>query len=244
MAVLELLSQMKSKGMSTAQMIQSLKEQGFSPKEINEALSQSEIKSELAKQQEFMQQPPQSVNDQMSEFSQSQFSELQPSIESQPTPEDQQQQYPEYQENTSQSQYPEYQTTQSIDFETISDITTQIIGEKLKIIKKEILLITRFRKNAEEKLKHLEQRLDKTETMLNELQIAIIRKVGEYGENIKNISKELQATQQSFSKIIDPLTDNMRELEKISENKTETDKTTDNKKQKSKSKDTFENYIR
>ena len=45
MAVLELLSQMKSKGMSTAQMIQSLKEQGFSPKEINEALSQSEIKS-------------------------------------------------------------------------------------------------------------------------------------------------------------------------------------------------------
>ena len=47
--MMESISQMKNQGMPTGQIIQSLKEQGYSPKEINEALSQSDIKSEVTR---------------------------------------------------------------------------------------------------------------------------------------------------------------------------------------------------
>jgi hypothetical protein len=47
MAVIDTISQLKNQGVPTGKIIQSLKEQGYSPKEINEALSQSEIKTAL-----------------------------------------------------------------------------------------------------------------------------------------------------------------------------------------------------
>ena len=258
MAVLELLSQMKSKGMSTAQMIQSLKEQGFSPKEINEALSQSEIKSELIRTNQTMQ--PQETP----QFEQP--SDLRPSIESQMqmSPEqNQEEQYPEYTPEQYQPQdqqeqyqyqqpiaYPEYQSPQSIDYETISDIVSQIIDEKMKEIKKELSLATKFRKNAIEKIKELENNINKIEQTMNELQMAIIRKIGSYGEHIETIAKELKATQNSFSKMLNPIMDkrdNQQTNKKNKAEKKETDKEKSESEPAEKSdqnKDSFEDYLR
>ena len=50
----------------------------------------------------------------------------------------------------------------------------------------------------------MENRISKTETIVQELQSAIIRKMGEYGEAITGISQEVQETQKSFSKLINP----------------------------------------
>jgi len=45
---------------------------------------------------------------------------------------------------------------------------------------------------------------------MHEMQSAVIRKMGEYGESIQGISKEIRATQDSFAKVINPLMDKKR----------------------------------
>ena len=252
MAVLEIISQMKGNGTPTAQIIQSLKEQGYSPKEINEALSQSEIKSELVKANQAY--PPQPDLPQQFEPG-----ELQPSIESptqMPAPDQSQQQYPEYnpqqypeqeQEQYQQPpsmQYPEYQAPQSIDYETIGDLATQIIDEKMKDMKKELSLATKFMKNMTEKVNEIENNIQKVENTLNELQMALIRKMGSYGEHVETIANELKATQNSFSKMINPIMDR-RESEPIDKkNKTENIPHENTSKKKDDTKDNFEDYLR
>ena len=59
----------------------------------------------------------------------------------------------------------------------------------------------------------------KLEDIFTQLQISILKKIGEYGSDIKNISNEMVKTQESFSKILNPLTDNIRELKRISDEK-------------------------
>ncbi|MEN9626528.1 MAG: hypothetical protein RL557_856 [archaeon] len=257
MAVLEIISQMKGNGTPTAQIIQSLKEQGYSPKEINEALSQSEIKSELIRTNQVS--PQQDIPQQFEP------GELQPSIESQaqmpPSEPAQEQQYPEYnpqqypqqeQEQYQQPmpvQYPEYQSPQSIDYETIGDLATQIIDEKMKDMKKELSLATKFRKNMTEKINEIENNLQKLENTLNELQMALIRKMGSYGEHVETIANELKATQNSFSKMINPIM-NRRDNEqtdkknKIQEKEIAQEKNESPERSTNQKKDNFEDYVR
>jgi len=322
MVVLEKITEMRRQGTPTNQIIQNLKEQGISPKEINEALSQSEIKSEITQENVFPETPETNLNPiantsdqpqnlpnqqpdppiqqrpippgQITQQATQQTSssvEMQPSLGSSPqaqpfnTQENQQpevsqqpgissqlqtQGFPapeidqgiqptiqdfsqsEYSQDQGYSDYdyPEYQPSQTTDIETINDISSQIVEEKTKDFKKELASSTRFKKETEDKIKELNNRLTKIETILEELQIAIIRKIGDYGEDIKNLSKEMKATQNSFSKIVDPLTDNIKELQRITghethhHNKTTKPTTTKSKTGKSKKSGSFEDYLR
>jgi len=131
-----------------------------------------------------------------------------------------------------QDSYPEYQPPQATDVETINDISSQIIEEKTKLFKQEISSLVIFKKEMEDKIKNMNDRLTKIEDNIENLHMAIIRKIGEYGEDIKNISKEMKATQSSFSKIIDPITDHKRS-KKSSKSKSKSRKST-----------SFEDYLR
>lgn len=290
MALLDQIIEMKRQGMPSSQIIQNLRERGISPKEINEVLSQSEIKAEIDFQKFPQYQQSQSGPSmqlmqslQSTQPFQNPIEEMQPSLETessmaseQLTQEQNQEQFPqseqgypsqEYQEYAPAQVYPgyqpyqEYQPPQATDIETINDIASQLVEEKTKSLKKELDNAIKFKSHSEEKIKEIDKRLTKIESTLEELQFAIIRKIGSYGEDIKNISKEMRATQETFSKIIDPLTDNIRELQKItglppaehveSANHTETeihssDKTKEKepKLKRSKKSPSFEDYLR
>ena len=254
--LIDQITQMKSRGLPTGQIIQSLRQQGLSPKEINEALSQSEIKSEIKSQNIFpgnpslnMQQPNMNSNSENSSFEQNSISEMEPSIgqqleynqetesmeEYQP-PVEKMQDYSQYQQYPQNESYPEYQQSSSSDIETINDICSQIIDEKIKNFKKEFEQFSTFKKESHNKLEELDKRLIRIEDTIEELKISIIRKVGEYGADIKNISEELRETQNSFSKIINPLREKAVSMKNSEENKNP-------KKQKEES-DSFENYLR
>ncbi len=111
--------------------------------------------------------------------------------------------------------YQEYNSGQPADIETINDIAEQIVEEKNIELKNQISEFTKFRKEIALEVKRMNERLQKVENNFNSLQMAIISKIGDYGNDIKNISKEMYATQDSFSKILDPLTENIKELKKI-----------------------------
>ena len=110
---------------------------------------------------------------------------------------------------------------------------------------------------SNEEIKQINRRVSKIENGFEELQIAIIRKIGDYGENIEKISKEISSQRESFSKILDPLTDNIRELQKITgtsnteqvetKHKTETHSAgsrENESRRKSKKSTSFEDYLR
>ena len=108
-------------------------------------------------------------------------------------------------------------------------------------IKKQINTIKRFKEELEPEIQRINERLEKIENTLDQLLIEIIGKIGEFGKNIENISDEMSATQNSFSKILNPLTDNIREMQKL------TGTTPINSSSKTKSKkqsSSFEDYLR
>ncbi len=269
MAILDRVMEMRRQGYTDSQVIDTLREMGVSPKEINDSLSQSRIKSEVTRgNQNFNQQQD------------SQFNQMQPSIMKEnertdsgiPEPQNyskqqgyyepsasqyeqntpsrgqgQEQQYaeqPQYYDPNNQSQYPEYRPSQSIDVETINDISEQIVEEKTNQMKKEISSLSNFKEEINNQIELLNRRLEKMENNFSELQLAILRKIGEYGEDIKNVTKELQATQDSFSKIINPLMDR-REIKELNINRPKKEeKRTTKERSNIKEKSDFEDYLR
>jgi len=157
-----------------------------------------------------------------------------------PSPQDtiqMQNQYQDYpQETYDPNLYPEYSPPESTDFEAINDITNQLIDEKMQNLKKDLSISIKSKEQTTEKILQIESRLDKIENTLNELQMSLIRKIGDYGENIDNISKELKATQNAFAKVIDPIIDEKKE------SKPSTKKL--KKPSKEKPKNSFEDYLR
>ncbi len=144
--------------------------------------------------------------------------------------------------------YPEYQPQQPLDIETINDIAEQIIDEKINKLQKQITSFSNFKEELGLEVQKINERLQKIENTFNELQMAILGKIGDYGKDIQNISKEMHATQDSFSKILNPLTDNIRELQKITGSGEISSPNKPNEPQKQgrqkKSKTNFESYLR
>jgi|SRR3989344_3702949 len=262
MGTLEKVMQMRQMGQTDSQIIDVLRREGVSPREIQESLSQSKIKSALS--QETMQSPydyqgAQSQEDQN-------FEQMQPSMmqvqepqpfnqQFAPSIEDSGQQIPSsFQPSTMstdsysqapephQEYYPEY--TPGSDLETVNEIADQIVEEKTMQIKKQIDSMTKFREDILFNVEKINERLLKVEATLNELQMAIISKIGEYGGDIKNIAREMHATQDSFSKILNPLTDNIREMQKMAGNEEATRPRPKTKPEKKADKVNFEDYLR
>jgi prefoldin subunit 5 len=242
---------MKQQGISDSQILASLKEEGVSPREINEALSQLKIKSAVSPQPE---------------------SDMQPSImatqmqETQQTPQPQEQYTQTYAQNTDQqyapqdqyggqyAQDPNYYAGQPTDLETIRDIARQETEEALKKVRADIENLTKTKTDLKFEVQNLDNRLAKMEAIIQELQTAIIRKMGQYGEAVSSISEELKATQQSFSKVINPLLDQQRNTSSQNQQTEQTQESRPEQKQKAPKKESqmtrnaqsgnFEEYFR
>jgi len=144
-----------------------------------------------------------------------------------------------------QQYYEEYAPQQTSDIETINDIAEQIVEEKNAELKKQISSFTEFKDSLSLEVEKINERINRIENILNELQMAILKKIGEYGEGIQNIEKEMHATQNSFSKILNPLTDNIREMQRITGVKTANKPIPKTKQElNKKEKPGFEDYLR
>jgi DNA-binding transcriptional MerR regulator len=241
MAVLEKVMQLKQQGATEPQIIDFLRQEGVSPREIDEALSQSKIKSMIDTEQEEIPQPEEPSGIFQPQM-QSQITPMQPNMipvnyqqqedYQQPGINQQQFQQQPMQQIPSQIQQPlvyeqrseqyapqeyyeEYAPQQTSDIETINDIAEQIVEEKNAELKKQISAFSEFKDSLSLEVEKINERIARMENIFNELQIAILKKIGDYGENIQNIEKEMHMTQNSFSKILNPLTDNIREMQKM-----------------------------
>jgi len=211
MSTLDRVMEMRGEGYAESQIIDALKQEGVSPKDIYNAITQSSIKSEVSQVQ---------MTDNTQEMSQTGYSPMENDPNQYQGYPQQQQEYAQPQENYPQQDYgqsyQEYQAPQPAnDIETINEIAEQIVEEKTVEIKKQMTSFKNSNEETKSDVERMNKRLEKLENNFNEMQVAILRKIGEYGENIKNISSEMHQTQDSFSKILNPLTDNIRELQKM-----------------------------
>jgi len=217
MALLEQIEKMKQSGQSENQIAQTLKEQGFPLIQVNEALSQSRIKSAVygdsqsANGEEL--QP--SIMQSESDINFSSPNQVPMSPVTQEVPNQQQEQYATdqgYYQDPNQQQGYEQQTyySQAIDVETVRDIARQESEEIIKKIRQDVEALNKLKTDMKFEIQNMDNRLSKVEAIIQELQTAIIRKMGEYGEAISGISQEVQATQSAFTKMVNPLLDKQR----------------------------------
>lgn len=194
MPLVEQVKQMKEQGLTDEEISQQLKENGYSPLEINQALEQGKIKAAVSQQEQY--QEPMLMQTQ---------TEMQPSI----TETQQEKEIPEYAYPTQEVYPPEYQEQAYGEYQPYStgaeaseELAEQIVEERIDKLKTEIGNITEFRLTTERRIKNLNERLKRIEEIIDRLQATILGKIGDYGQNINAIKREMSMMQDSFSKAL------------------------------------------
>jgi len=200
MTVLEEIMQMKNQGISDEQIVVTLQEKGVSPKEINDALSQAQIKSAVSDTEEMQppttpQIPPIPQQDQEGYIA-PQTQEVGDQEMYSP------QEYPPQQEIYQQAGYEDYSPMETTSSGTMIEIAEQVFSEKMKETQKQIENLNEFKVLMQTKIDNSIDRIKKIETIIDKLQIAILEKIGSYGENLQSIKKEMSMMQDSFGKVV------------------------------------------
>lgn len=218
MGLLDIIKEMQDQGISNQGIFENLQRQGYKPTQINDAINQLKITI----------QPMDTQNqDQQNAFNQQQDFNQQPNF-------NQEQQYTENQQNYPQEDYytqtpqaysgEEYYQQPSFNTETITEITEQVISEKFREYNKRTGDIVSFKNTIQDKVDDINTRLKRIESTIDKLQQAIIQKIGEFGENTQIIKKDLESLHDTTSKLMNPLIDNYRELQKTNERKSSSTK--------------------
>jgi hypothetical protein len=220
MAVLNDIKRMQSEGMTDAEIIAALKQQGVAPREITEALTQSKIREAVTGEKEAagyeasagapmpeaqmpMPQaaPAPSAMPLTQEYAPS-GEEYAPGVQAppqQPVPA-----APGAEAMPAQPVYPgyeqpyQYAPQPSISPDTITEISEQVVSEKLSPLRKDIEKVLDMKTTIEAKTEYLDERLKRIEKIIDRLQLSILQKVGDYATNIEDIKRELIETQKSF----------------------------------------------
>lgn len=219
--ILEEVKNLQGQGLSEEQIVKTLRDKNYTHKDILDALSQSKIKEAIEQPQtDPNQQTPQPSQENYPEYETSlpEIQEYNPnysenSISNQhPTnyPEPPQQTpYPEenYQQNyasNNQAYDPSYDSYQPSNFNSdiVSEISEQVFAEKISEIRKGIEKMIDFKTTTEAHLESLSDRLKRLEKIIDTLNSAVLRKVGNYVTDVQDLKKELIETQKTFTKLL------------------------------------------
>ena len=115
-----------------------------------------------------------------------------------------------------QEGYGEYvENTNMADTSTMLEISEQVFSEKIKKFQKQLTSLNEFQALSKIKLENISSRLKRMETSFDQLQIAILQKVGTYGKNLETTQKEMNMMQDSFRKMVNPLVNKTASKRKI-----------------------------
>jgi len=195
------VQQMIAKGLTNEEITRSLEGQGFNLDQISSALNQAGLSSE----------------------------ELPPMPAEAPGYEQPYQEAPQQQESPQEQQYPaegypqqqevaQYQLPQQqMSYEDIQAIVEEILEEKWKEFMKDTGDINVWKARVSDDLEATKQELVRTQKRVEDLQVAILGKVKEYSKGMQDIGSDMKALENVFGKILEPLTKNIKDLNKVTE---------------------------
>lgn len=179
------ISEMRNSGMSDSEISRKMREQGASPLEISQAIDQLNIKSAVANEQA----PPEALPD----IPQEQVQEQE--VQEMPIPAEYLPQQPQEQTQN----YPQYQSYSSSS-DSITDIAEQIAEEKTYSLRNSVKDLENEKNSMKKRIENIDLRLTKIEETIEKIQMAILGKVGSYGDSLDSIKKEMEMMQDVFSK--------------------------------------------
>ena len=192
---------MKSQGLSEKQIIENLKKENYSNQEISDALEQSAISY--------------SINQKPYEESIDFPSPPSPSAPSAAIQE------PQFKPNfTQQFQTPQpsyFDQSPRFNIDRIEEIAESIINEKWSELTREFGDINSWKDKVATEILSIKQEVIRTQERFENLQKAVFGKVNEYNESVISVSTEMKALEKVLERIINPLTTNIKELNKITE---------------------------
>ncbi|MFH1425138.1 MAG: hypothetical protein ABIG28_00195 [archaeon] len=98
--------------------------------------------------------------------------------------------------------YQPYQESMSSD--VITEISEQVVSEKLSGVQEKLEKAINFKNTAESKLSGLDERLKRIEQIIDRLQLSLLKKVGDYVTDVSDIKREMIETQRSLKKLSFP----------------------------------------
>ena len=178
----------RQQGLSNAQIVEALQRSGYKTHQIFDALNQAELgrTGEPIHGAPFFDEPSQA----------SQASQMRMPQAPQAQQEDQDSQ--EYAQDGSE--------------EKIEEVVEAIIDEKWNELLKDINKIIEWKSAIEANMKSLEQRQQDLKQSFDQLQRALLSKIGDYDQNITNVGSELKALEKVFQKLLPAFTENVNEL--------------------------------
>jgi chromosome segregation ATPase len=200
MSLIEEVKKLQDSGMLDKDIAKTLREKGFSPKEVIDAISQSKIKAAVAGDSS---NEMQAMNAQMS----------QPPAY---------QQYPQEQAYQQQAEYQQYQYPQEqyayqpayANTDTIRETAEEVAEEKVAELREQVSALTQARKEYQSAIQDTERRIKQLEASFNQLQMAILGKITDYSKDLKNLTAEMQSTQEAFKKVVSPVVEKAKSKKK------------------------------
>jgi hypothetical protein len=211
---IDIVSNLRNQGYSNSQIIENLRKQSYSLQEISDAMNQSEIRSAIDQPSDIDLPSPPSPSGSQENLD---FPGPSPSMDAMasrgPYSQDIQpmsRQVPEYQNYVGVPQRDSYT-------EKIEEITESIIKEKWEDFVKEMGDINIWKEKVRNDILSIKQELIRTQERFENLQRAVVGKVSEYDKDIRDVGTEIKALEKVLERIIDPLTSNIRDLQKVTD---------------------------
>ncbi|MBS3134860.1 hypothetical protein J4406_00600 [Candidatus Woesearchaeota archaeon] len=99
----------------------------------------------------------------------------------------------------------------------IQKIAEEIVEEKWDDLMSKVGDVRLWKDKIDTEITSIKQEIMRTQNHFSSLQKAVLGKVSEYNENILDINTEMKALEKVFEKILTPLTNNIKELNKITD---------------------------
>ncbi|MBL7100990.1 MAG: hypothetical protein ISS23_03495 [Nanoarchaeota archaeon] len=204
---------------SNDEIVSALSQKGFSNQQISDAINQADIKGGVEGKvpaPEAAIVPPAEGMKPSALTKDPEISIPVPSPEKEATPAAPSEEFgvPQVKQPSIQGVMPTSQQP-SMDMESVQEIVESIIDERWQEVVASVGDITIWKGRVEDDIASIKQEILRTEDRFSRLQASIIGKVDEYQMGITKVSNEMEALEKVFSKIMEPLTTNIKELQRI-----------------------------
>ncbi len=115
----------------------------------------------------------------------------------------------------SESKTSSYQPVQELSSSQIQEIVESIVEEKWEDLISKFGDINLWKESVNNDLEAIKQETLRTQERFNNLQNILIGKVADYNKSVIELNAEMKALEQVMQKIIEPLTNNVKELGRI-----------------------------
>ena len=108
-----------------------------------------------------------------------------------------------------------FQGASTVSTDMVQEITESIVDEKWDELMDRVGDLRLWKEKINSDMTSIKQEILRTQNRFENLQKAVLGKVHDYNENIININNDMKALEKVFEKILQPMTENVKELSKI-----------------------------